>query len=196
MTFLEAFGTAFIPILVAMDAIGVIPFYISLTDGVKQEQKRSVLYHAVLTAGIVGVAFIVLGKGVFQFLGITVQDFMVAGGLILFMLAVSDLLFSGKYRQRPGDTIGVVPLGMPLIVGPAVLTALVVQTELVGIWATLSAFAVNLFITFLIFSSANPIVRVLRKGGTQAISKVANLLLAAIGVMIVRKGVLEIVATL
>jgi len=192
MELLSNFLTAFIPILVAMDAVGVLPFYITMTDGLQPQQTKTVLFQAILTAAIVGILFILVGKKVFIFLGITVQDFMVAGGLILVVLAVSDLLFSDKSRQRPADnTVGVVPLGMPLIVGPAVLTTLVVQTDILGINITVLAFLANLSITLLIFMSAHRIVKVLRKGGTQAISKVANLLLAAIGVMFIRKGLIE-----
>ena len=190
------FLIAFIPIFVAMDAVGVLPFYVSIVEGLEKENRKKILYQAVITAGIVGILFIFLGKIVFNILGVTVADFKVAGGLILLVLSTNDLLFADKKRRQPNETPGAVPLGMPLIVGPAVLTALIVQVDHVGITTTVMAFAVNLIITFLIFASAGPIVKTLRKSGTQAVSKLANLLLAAIAVMTIRMGIIEIVQSI
>jgi multiple antibiotic resistance protein len=195
MTLLESFLAAFIPIFIAMDAIGVLPFYISMTDGLKPNDRRRVLYQAVLTAAAVGLAFILLGKLVFSFLGITVSDFKVAGGLILVVLAVSEILFPDQVHHKTVGAIGVVPLGVPLIVGPAVLTSLIVQVDFMGAVPTLTAFAVNLILAYIVFRSDRRMIRVLGQSGTEAISKVANLLLAAYGVMTIRVGILELLAS-
>ena len=188
------FLAAFVPLFVAMDVIGVLPIYISLTDGLNKKQQRTVLLEAIATITILGIAFIFLGRGMFNFIGISVADFKVAGGLVLLILAISDLLFSEKSRQQPAvQSIGVVPLGMPLIVGPATLTALIVQVDAVGTPMTLLAFLANLCITFLVFISSGAIIKIIGKAGSQAFSKIANLFLAAIAVMIIRSGFSEMV---
>lgn len=189
---MPSFITAFIPILVAMDAVGILPLYISMIESLSQEKRRKVLFEAVLTVSILGTVFIFLGRGIFKFLGITVPDFMVAGGLILLILSITDLLFPDKTRHDDSGSVGVVPLGVPLIVGPATLTTLIVQADLVGMVPTLAAFIANLVITTIIFLLAIPIMKVIGKGGTQAFSKIANLFLSAIAIMLIRKGLSEI----
>lgn len=173
--------------------MGVLPFYVVLTDGESKDRVKRILRQAITTAFLVGILFLFAGKLIFQFLGITVADFKVAGGTILLVIAVTDLLFADKRRRKPLDDIGVVPLGMPLIVGPAVLTAILMQHDLVGVWPTLTAFAINLLITYFIFRLSDPIVDRIGRSGTQAISKVANLILAAIGVMYIRAGISDII---
>ncbi|HMQ11250.1 MAG TPA: MarC family protein [Oligoflexia bacterium] len=191
------FLAAFVPLFVAMDVIGVLPIYISLIDGLEKKHQKIILIEAIITIAVLGTVFIFLGKGIFNFLGISVADFKVAGGLILLILSISDLLFAEKVRQRPAEqSLGVVPLGMPLIVGPATLTALIVQVDAVGTPITLVAYAVNLIITFLVFLSSQPIMKVLGKAGTQAFSKIANLMLAAIAVMIIRSGLSDMILSI
>ncbi|MFH1018223.1 MAG: MarC family protein [Pseudomonadota bacterium] len=193
MSLVNPFLVAFIPIFVAMDAIGTLPIYVGLVEHVSPQQQRRTLYQAVITAAIAGLVFVGLGRVIFNFLGVTVADFKVAGGLILLILAITDLLFADRPRKPPTDTIGVVPLGMPLIVGPAVLTSLIMQLDAVGLPATVTAFLVNLLLAFAMFHASDRIMRVLGKAGTQGISKIMNLLLAAIGIMMMRVGIMEIV---
>lgn len=184
---------AFVPIFVAMDAIGGIPIYLGLVHDLDQKARRKILLEAVVTAGLIGVSFVFLGKGLFHFLSITISDFKIAGGLVLLILSVHDLIFSDKKERSVSDSIGIVPLGMPLIVGPAVLTAMIILVDSVGPTLTIVSFALNLAITFTAFLSANQVVRLLGKGGTQALSKISNLLLASIAVMIIRSGIVEII---
>jgi multiple antibiotic resistance protein len=166
-----------------------------MVDELEERERRKILFQAILTAAAVGISFIFLGKLVFLFLGVTVPDFKVAGGLVLLILAVTDLLSSEPAYRKMTGTVGVVPLGVPLVAGPGVLTALVMQADTVGIWITLAAFAGSLAATLLIFRSDRAIQFFLGKDGTRAISKVANLLLAAYGVMMIRSGIFEIVAS-
>ncbi len=196
MDLFSSFTLAFIPLFVAMDAVGVLPIYVALIEGEEKKSVNRILLQAVTTAVVVGVLFLFVGKLVFSFLGITVGDFKVAGGLILLIFAINDLLFGNKNRRKPSEAIGVVPLGMPLIVGPAVLTALIMQVDMVGTWITLLAFGVNVIFSYLIFRSSDFIVKWIGKAGTQGVSKVANLFLAAIGVMIIRIGITELIGNL
>lgn len=187
------FFTAFIPIFVAMDAVGIVPTYLGLVQELDQKRRKKILIEALLTALSVGIAFVLLGKKTFQFLGITVQDFKIAGGLVLLILSIHDLIFSDKRERNVSDTVGVVPLGMPLIVGPATLTAMTILIDSVGTVMTITSFVANLLITFSALLFANHILRILGKGGTQALSKIASLFLASIAVMIIRSGIVEII---
>lgn len=193
---LTQFMLVFVPILVAIDPIGISPIYVSLTEGISVFHQRRVLLQAIGTAGIAGTLFIFLGSRVFQFFGITVPDFMVAGGLILLVLGVTDLLFPEKSSQKPAEAHGAVPIGIPLILGPATMTTLVLKAESAASWLMLLAFWSNLALTFVVFMLSRKIMGFLGKNGSQAISKIASLFLAGIGVMIMRQGMTQILASL
>jgi multiple antibiotic resistance protein len=183
---------AFIPIFVAVDAVGVLPIFISLTEDIEPQEKIKVIAQSMLTAFCVAVVFIILGKAVFRAMGITMGDFMVAGGAILFCLAITDIINPVKKRRIPAKELGAVPLGTPLIVGPAVLTTSMVIISEYGLFATLISVVVNIAIAGIIFSGATVVMKVLGEAGSKALSKIMSLLLAAIAVMLVRKGLGEI----
>lgn len=187
--------TAFIPIFVAIDAFGLAPVYIGLTEPFSKEKRKVILLQSVLTAGIIGIVFVFLGKSVFSFMGITISDFKVAGGIILLILSIHDLVFkSVDYRKTDSaDTVGVVPLGMPLIMGPGTLTAIIVLIDTVGVWPTFYSLMLNLVVIVIVCSLSTQIVKVIGKGGSEGLSKIANLMLTAIAVMIIRSGVIEII---
>jgi multiple antibiotic resistance protein len=186
---LKIFALAFIPIFVAVDALGVLPLFISFTESLRKTERSRIIKDSMVTAIAVSIIFIFVGKGAFRFLGITVYDFMIAGGALLFILAINDLLRSEKTTRIPDSNLGVVPLGMPLIVGPAVLTTSLMMLDVYGLIPTLVSVVLNISIAGVIFFSANSIIRIIGKGGAKAVSKVASLFLAAIAVMLVRKGI-------
>lgn len=123
MTFHD-FVYSFIPIFVAMDIGGLIPVYLTLTKELTAPQKRKVSLQALFTAFFISVAFIVAGNFVFRVLGITTYDFQIAGGVLLLVLAVVEMVRGEHEGLVAGINVGPVPLGTPLIVGPAVLTSL------------------------------------------------------------------------
>jgi multiple antibiotic resistance protein len=182
---------SFIAVFVAVDAIGVLPIFVSFTEGVAKEERSRILVQSMLTAIGLAVGFIFLGKAVFRVIGITMGDFMIAGGAILFCLAITDIINPVKTRRLPPSELGAVPLGTPLIVGPAVLTTSMLTISQYGLMPTLIAVLVNIVLAGAIFSASSAIMKVLGEGGTKALSKIASLLLAAIAVMLARKGLME-----
>jgi multiple antibiotic resistance protein len=185
---------SFIPLFVAVDAIGTLPIFMTLTAELSNREKRGIIFQSVITALCVAIGFIFLGKALFRFLGISVGDFMVAGGAILFCIAIIDIVNPYKRRRLPGKTLGVVPLGTPLIVGPAVLTTSLIVIGQYGVYATLIAVAVNVLLAGLVFAGSTVLMKVLGDAGTQACSKVTSLLLAAIAVMMMRQGITELLS--
>jgi len=183
---------SFIPIFFAVDAVGVLPIFVSLVEGMEPSQRTKIIIQSMFTALCLAVGFIFLGKGVFKLLGITVGDFMVAGGAILFCLAITDIINPLKKRRIPSPELGAVPLGTPLIVGPAVLTTSLVIHSQYGLSATLISVLANILLAGIIFSLSSVLIRALGEAGSKAISKIMSLLLAAIGVMLIRKGLAEL----
>jgi multiple antibiotic resistance protein len=181
---------SFIPLFVAVDAIGVLPIFVSLTEGLDKQQKNKIIVQSMVTAFLLAVSFILVGKLVFKLLGITLGDFMVAGGALLFCIAIIDLVSQTKERRIPVKDVGAVPIGTPLIVGPAVLTTSLVIISEYGLLPTVIAVIGNILFAGLIFSGSYWLIKVLGEAGTKALSKIMSLLLAAIAVMLIRKGIL------
>lgn len=190
------FWLCFVPLFVAVDALGVLPIFMGLTEGLERSKLRRIIWQSVITATIVALAFLAVGMAIFTLIGVTMADFMIAGGALLFVLALREhLLFERQpYRVDP-ESMGAVPLGVPLIVGPAVLTTIILLSGEYGVSPTVSAAILNIIIAGIVFSLSEPINRILGNSGTRAISKLAGLILAAIGVMMVRKGIMTYIAS-
>jgi multiple antibiotic resistance protein len=144
---------------------------------------------ATFTAAGVGGGFLLLGEVILHVVGVGVGDFQVAGGLLLLVLALYDLLHPELPLRQPGVHLGVVPLGTPLIAGPAVLTTLLTLARSQGYLLALLAFGVNLVLVWAALRWASLIVRAIGEAGARAVAKVFELMLAAIGVTLVRRGV-------
>lgn len=190
----HSFWLCFVPLFVAVDAIGVLPLYISLTDGAQTNEKRMTILTSVLTASAVGMLFLFVGNAILRTMGITVADFMVAGGIILFLIAIGDIVTVDKVLRKVNpETLGPVPIGVPLIVGPAVLTTIMLLVREYGFFYTAFATIANIMIAGVFFLLSEYILKWIGKSGTKIISKVASLFLAAIAVMLVRKGLAAMV---
>lgn len=191
---LKALPNTFIPLFVAMDIFVVLPIFISVTNNMTESKRSAVVRQSIVTALVVSMVFVVIGRAVFRILGITVDDFKIAGGLILLVIAILDLIRHSEDRRRPHETIGVVPIGVPLIIGPAVLTTLIVLISNYGLIPTTISLILNLLIVWISFVKAHEIIKLFGKNGIVAISKVMALLLAAIAVMMVRLGLEGIIS--
>jgi len=179
----------FIPLFVAVDVIAVVLIYLGIGGPLDERTRRRLVVEATLTAAAVGSVFLFVGDAILSFLGVTVGDFQIAGGVLLLVLAVYDLLRPDLPLRQPGARPGIVPLGIPMIVGPAVLTTLLTLARSHGYTVTLIAFALNLIIVWAALRWASLIGRALGEAGGRAVTKVFSLLLAAIAVTFVRQGV-------
>lgn len=186
---METFLLAFIPLFVAIDVFGVLPLFVGITEGMGGDQRRKLTFQATTTAFVISVVFLVAGKLLFSFLGITESDFRVGGGVVLLVLAVNDLLFSADIKRTPEITTGVVPLGIPLIMGPAALTTIIYLVHSYGYLWALGSLLANMLLVWLVFSQAGAVTKVMGKAGSKAFAKVAALFLAGIAVMMVRSGI-------
>ena len=187
---LTKFLLAFIPLFVAIDPIGLVAIFLGLGQNIPAERRQKIANQATWTGGLVALGFLVLGQSVFNALGISVSDFQIAGGLILFILAARDLTQSAAEPEKLPEDFGVVPLGMPLIAGPASITTLLVlaQNQSIGLGVILVALAVNLVLVVLALHYSAWLGRKVGATGLRAISKIISMLLAAIAVSMIRQG--------
>jgi multiple antibiotic resistance protein len=185
---LEKSLLAFIPIFVAIDPIGLIAIFMGLAPNATREVRQRQGLLGIITGFAVAIGFIFLGRFIFKAVGISVADFQVAGGLILLGLAGRELI-GGEERARSGsEEFGVVPLGMPLIAGPALLTALLILIDTVGLAYTIGSLVVNLVLVQIGFRYARGVEALMGRQGLNGVSKLIALLLAAIAVSLIRRG--------
>jgi multiple antibiotic resistance protein len=193
---LEPYLLTFIPIFVAVDAIGTVPLFISIMDGTTKKQRHQVIIDSVTTATSVAILFMLVGKLVLRLIGISIPDFQIAGGLLLLVIAMRLLLpgasKSSLINHQEKD-IGVFPLGTPLITGPAVLTTTLIMLDTYGLVPTFIALLLNMVIVWWSLVKTDLIIKIFGQAGTRAFAKIMYILLAAIGVMMIRKGMTSII---
>jgi multiple antibiotic resistance protein len=191
--FVRAIIVTFIPIFVATDAVGILPIFVGMTRKRKATERRRIVALSMITAFLLTAVFTVMGKAIFRYMGITVFDFMVAGGAILFILAILDVMGARHNHDDETGAMGVVPLGTPMVAGPALITTCVLMANEFGVAVTLISLSLNIIIAGLIFMQGPLLTKILGDQGSAALSKITSLLLASIAVMMVRRGVLSMV---
>ena len=182
------FLQAFIPLFVAIDPIGLAAVFLGLGQAMAPERRQKIADQAIWTGGAVALGFLFLGQSIFSALGISVGDFQIAGGAILFILAARDLIQPVAEPEKLPEDFGVVPLGMPLIAGPASIATLLLLARSLGVWYALAALAVNLVIVVLVLHYSAWLGRRIGATGMRAVSKIISMLLAAIAVAMIRQG--------
>ncbi|HUR60249.1 MAG TPA: MarC family protein [Opitutaceae bacterium] len=186
--YLAKFLQAFIPLFVAIDPIGLAAIFLGLGQGVAPKRRQHIARQAAMTGGAVALLFLFLGASIFKALGISVSDFQIAGGCILFILAAREIIHSAALPEKLPHDFGVVPLGMPLIAGPALITTLILLAQTLGVRIALAALVANLVLVVLAFAYSDRLGRLIGSTGMRAISKIIAMLLAAIAVNMIRQG--------
>ncbi len=183
----------FLPVFVAMDAVGVLPSFVQMTSTLKPKDRQEVLRYSVFTAGGVGLLFIPLGPLVLLALGLKTGDFQIAGGLLILVVALRDIVWDQKMSLGKGvKGAGVVPLGIPLLVGPAVLTTLILLRGRFSFLEVALCLIVNLLLAWLVFGYSDRLIKWMGEPGARVSSKLAALLLSAYAVMMIRVGLFSL----
>ena len=184
----ESFVLTFVPLFIAIDALGNLALIIPLSEGMSSQERRKMVHIAIATAGGVGLGFLFFGQFILQVMGISVGSFAIAGGLILLILAIKYVTTGRMVEIIKEEIVAVVPIGTPLTVGPATITTLLLLVTQFPLSLVLLSFLLNLLIAWAVFQLSNKIVKFMGRGGLAAVSKVFSLLLAAIGVGMIVRG--------
>jgi multiple antibiotic resistance protein len=192
--FLSELTKSTIALFVVIDPIGNVPLFIALTSKMDKNQKKKTSKVAIITAASLLTVFAVGGTRILSIFGINIFSFMIAGGILLFILSI-ELLTHGSWRFAIGDTAedtGAVPLAFPLLVGPGAITSVIISYETAGLIVTILSIAIVIGVTYLTLFLVNPIYRVLGSRGSMIITRVFAILIAAIGVQYVLQGLTHI----
>jgi multiple antibiotic resistance protein len=187
-TLADSFVLTFVPLFIVIDAVGNLPFVISLSEGLERSDRSRLINIATITAAVVGLFFLFLGQLILNVMGISVGAFAIAGGIILLVLSIHYMTSGHMVEIIKEEMVAVVPIGTPLTVGPATITTLLLLGTQFPIYMVTISFLLNIGIVYLTFLLSNQLVRFLGKGGIKAFSRIAALLLAAIAVNMVLKG--------
>jgi multiple antibiotic resistance protein len=184
----NSFLLTFIPLFIVIDSLGSLLFLEKASGKISKNEYRKIANTSVITALIVGLAFLFLGRIVLSAMRIDVGAFIIAGGIILIILSINDLIKGQSIEYDREELVAIVPLGTPLLAGPATITALLILSAQHELYIVLISFLLNLLIAWGIFLGKDKIIRITGQGGLKAISNVFDLLLAAIAVSMVLQG--------
>jgi multiple antibiotic resistance protein len=185
---LHSFILTFIPLFIVMDPLGNLPFIISLSEGMSGRERRKMIHIAIVTATLVGLVFLFFGRFILNILDISIGSFVIAGGLILLVLSIKYMTSGQMVELIKEEMVAVVPMGTPLISGPATITTLLLLASQFSLGIVLISFVINILVSWVVFLLSNWIVRFIGIGGLKAVSKVFSLLLAAIAVSMIFRG--------
>lgn len=186
--FVQGFIFTFVPLFIVIDALGSMPFVISMSEGMSRHERRNMIHLAVITATVVGLVFLFFGQLILRVLDISVGAFAIAGGLILLVLSIKFMTTGRMMEVIREEMVAVVPIGTPLTAGPATITTLLLLATQFPLYLVLISFALNMLLTWVIFLLSSRIVAFMGEGGIKAVSRVFSLLLAAIAVSMIING--------
>jgi len=181
---------AFIMLFVIMDPAGNIPIFTALTKGMSERGRKKELNYAVLVATILLLLFAFLGKIILYVLGITTDSFMIAGGILLLFFSFDLLRGEHKYVAGGESGVGAVPLGTPLLAGPGAITAVMVIIQSYGIGIVLFAIFSAIIATRLVLGQSERIHQILGKIGSEVLSRVMGIIVAAIAIEFIGNGIM------
>jgi multiple antibiotic resistance protein len=185
---LQSFILTFVPLFIVVDALGILPFVISMGEDMSRRERRKMINVATITATIVGLVFLFFGQLILRAMSISVGSFAIAGGIILLALSIKHMTTGRMMELIKEEMVAVVPIGTPLTVGPATITTLLLLATQFPLYMVLLAFALNMLVAWAIFMVGEQIAHFLGQGGLKAVSRVFSLLLAAIAVTMIIHG--------
>lgn len=199
---MDLFISAFVTLFVVIDPPGCAPIYASLTTGASAEQRRSMAVRATLIAGFILIFFAMFGEGLLSFLHIDLDSFRIAGGIMLFVIAI-DMVFEKRTERREQraekvkatpevEDVSVFPMAMPMLAGPgSIASVMLLVAQNNGIDRALVIFAALLLVLLLTLAAlllAGPFMRLIGNKGEAVITRLLGVLLAALAAQFVIDG--------
>ena len=199
---IELFASAFITFFVVIDPPGCAPIYAGLSAGASPAQRRSMAIRAVVVAGLILLVFALFGEALLKGLGIELASFRIAGGIMLFLIAL-EMVFEKRTERREDraakvsaeqvEDVSIFPMAMPMIAGPgSIATVMLLMGKSDGIERSavvLGALAANLLLMLGALLAAGPLMRLLGTKIEAVITRLLGVLLAALAVQFVIDGI-------
>jgi len=182
-------------LFIIVDPFGNVPIFMGLTEKFSDSERRKVFNTAIFVGVILLLVFAFTGQEIFLIFDISIDSFEVAGGLLLLITSMRILVSGSIYEStEPMESLGAVPIAMPLLVGPGAITTTILNLQAYGTFVTIVSVLIVLFLTWVILRYVNSIYRILGKTGSVVIARVMSLLLAAIAVQFILTGISHFLA--
>lgn len=185
---------SFLLLILILDPLLGAVVFVTLTKGMSHKERSSQALLAVLVAFVLLVIFLFSGRHLFSLLGVSFSSFMVAGGMILLLLGVEEILGLEFSRKRTDTKAAAIVIGTPLLCGPGAITSVIILEERYGYLVPFLAVVLSLFVTWLILYFADRLAQFLGEKIIEILSRVMGLILAAIAVEYIKEGILQMVS--
>jgi multiple antibiotic resistance protein len=193
-TFTDDLLKSVISLFVVVNPIGQVPLFIALTQKMEKQNKKLVSKNAIITTAVLLTVFAVAGIQLLSIFGISIFSFMIAGGVLLFIISI-EFLTHGEWRHSgssiSGDS-GIVPLAFPLLAGPGAITTVIISLQAYGWIVSIISIVFVVLVTYLVLQLQNPISRILGRRGSIITTRVFAIFLAAIAVQYIVEGLRQL----
>jgi multiple antibiotic resistance protein len=194
-TFTDDLLKSVISLFVVVNPIGKVPLFITLTEKMEKENKKLVSKNAIITTAVLLTVFAVAGIQLLSIFGISIFSFMVAGGILLFIISIEFLTHEewryGGSSISSGDS-GIVPLAFPLLAGPGAITTVIISLQTYGWIVSIISIVFVVLVTYLVLHLENPILKILGRRGSLITTRVFAIFLAAIAVQYIVEGLRQL----
>lgn len=186
---------AVVALFIVIDPLGLLPVFMVMTCNMQPKSRFRIFSKSAAVAFMLMLIIVFAGTKVLELFNITLVDFKIAGGILLLIIALK-IINEAHYGVSGNGKPGVVPIAVPLIVGPGAITTTIVLIGSYGICLTLLALIITFLLMFIIFLFIEPLFKILGKTGSDVIAKLMGMLLAAIAIQFMREGLEVIVKKL
>ena len=198
MDFISALIKAVIALFIIVDPIGDIPIFVGLTENMTDGSRQKVYNTAVIVGLILLLVFAFTGTEILKLFGISLESFEIAGGILLLIISIRILISGTREKAESSESIGAVPIAMPLLVGPGAITATIITLQTyqdvqpngayISVGIAVTAAVIVLALTWVILRFTNKLYKFLGKTGSMVIARVMALLISAIAVQYILDG--------
>ncbi|ADI31661.1 MarC family protein [Staphylothermus hellenicus] len=185
--------SAILMLFVVLDAPGNAPLFYFFTKDMEPWRRIYTIRKSIIIATFILLLFGLFGDYILLYFDITVNDFRIAGGIILFIYAVLGILGHTTAEEVSGEEIAVVPLATPLLAGPGSITVVIYLKYSMGLVISLLSIAINMIIAWIMLENGGKLLQLLGKQGSTVLSKILAILLAAYSVAMIREGIISII---
>ena len=189
------FFRAVISLFAIVDPIGGLPVFISLTRGLSEAERRRIFRFAVLTAFLLIIAFALVGSFILQYVfHITISEFTFAGGLLLVVVGIREIIMSGSFSDANGkpqanpdkrehfQAVAVSPIACPLLAGPGTIVTVILFEGQHGLFFAIAVCVVVFSLTMLVLAFASRLSKFMGRLGMLAVERIMQIFIIAIGV--------------
>ena len=193
MDFISELTRALVALFIIVDPFGNIPIFVGLTENISDAQRKKTYNTAILVGVVLLLVFAFTGQEILTLFGLSIYSFEVAGGILLLIIAIRILISGFHESAESPESLGAVPIAIPLLVGPGAITTTIFNLQSYGTEITIIAVVVVLALTWVILRFINGFYKILGKTGSVVIARVMALLIAAIAVQYILTGVTHFV---